>query len=183
MKYTLAALLVLMMAFLQDVKQRDSKPPISLSEISERGVIGNLGFPLGTSVTIQAEIIDGKTLRTKSTVSAYLLRVTHIEGEKLERPKNMRFYVFPLTFDLEKLPLASSHHRFDKLLDKMNEKPLTPKERAAKKSNYVGRIVKLAAYETGGYTGIPHTLPEGVPAWPGTGFHFAPQLIILKSLE
>jgi hypothetical protein len=183
MNYTLASLAVLMMTFLQDVEHRDSNPPISLTEISERGVIGNLGVPLGTSVAIQAEIIDGRSLRTKSTVSIYLLRVTHIEGKKLERPKNMRFDVFPLTFDFEKLTLASSHHGFNKLLDEINEKQLTPKKRAAQKDNYVGKIVKLAGYETGGYRGIPHKLPDGIPAWPDTGFHFSPQLIILKSLE
>ncbi len=64
MKYTLAVLALLMMTLLQDAKHRDSQPPISLTEISERGVIGNLGVPLGTSVSIQAEIIDGRSLRT-----------------------------------------------------------------------------------------------------------------------
>ena len=183
MKSTLAAMALLMMTLHQGVEHKDSKPPISLAEISERGVVGSLGVPLGTSVAIQAEIIDGRSLRTKSTVSIYLLRVTHVEGKKLERPINMRFDVFPLTFDFEKLPLASSHHGFKKLLNEISEKPLTPQEHAAQKDAYVGKIVKLTGYETGGYTGIPHNLPDEIPAWPDAGFHFSPQLIILKSLE
>ena len=177
------ALAVLVMALFQDAGQKDPKPPITLSEISERGVVGKLGVPLGTSVAIQAEIVDGGALRRKSTVSSYLLHVTHVDGKKLERPLNMNFYVFPLTFDFRKLPLASSHSRFDKVLDDVNERALTREERMAKKRDYIGSVVNLAAYETGGYTGIPLTLPEGVIAWPDTGFHFAPQLIVLKSLE
>ncbi|QEG21967.1 hypothetical protein [Mariniblastus fucicola] len=183
MKYALLVACLLLTVLLQESETEDPKLPIPLDEISERGVMGKLGVPLGTSIAIEAQIIDGNTLRKKSTVSTYLLRVTHVDGQKLERTRDMRFGVFPLSFDFQKMPLASTHSGFNKLLDEINTQPLTKRERIEKKKDYVGTVVKLWCYETGGYVGTPDNLPEGIGGWPDTGFHFSPRLLVLKLVE
>jgi hypothetical protein len=44
---------------------------------------------------------------------------------------------------------------------------------------YVGREVRLAVYETGGYSGIPGNLPRDVGVWQDHRFGFSTWLVVL----
>ena len=62
------------------------KAPVTVAELNERPVIGQLGIPLGTCGEIQAKIIAGRELRLKQYDGAYLLSVTHVGGKELKSP-------------------------------------------------------------------------------------------------
>jgi len=70
-----------------------TEAPVKPEELHRRSVVGRVGLPLGTAVEVEAEIISGTSLRRKESDSHDLLKVTHIDGRKVETPPVMRFSV------------------------------------------------------------------------------------------
>jgi hypothetical protein len=149
--------------------------PVAAEPIVKPPATGSLGVPFGTVVEIRATVIAGRELQSKALVSRYLLRVTEMNGRPLPTPQTMEFRVPGFV----RVALASGN--FD-LYELKNGKPtgsLTGEQIAELEKGYVGKQVRLAAYETGGYTGVPDNLPEDVPTWQDYGFHFRSYLIVL----
>ena len=159
--------------------QDKSEPPITLEELNRRNVIGDLGLPLGTSAEIEAEVISGSSLRIKEYESQYLLKVTHVDGKRLHEPPLMRFYT-PL-FASAKLP--NGPFALYEMRNGSKAKSLTDSQEAELEKGYVGKTFRLVAYEQGGFDGIPEKLPEDVPVWAGSVFHFSTFLTVLSERE
>ncbi|MEM9346934.1 MAG: hypothetical protein AAGB26_09995 [Planctomycetota bacterium] len=53
----------------------------------------------------------------------------------------------------------------------------------ALQNDYVGKQVRLAVYETGGFSGIPGNLPDDVPVWQDHAFGFSARLVVLAERE
>jgi hypothetical protein len=143
----------------------ESKPP----------VIGKLGVPLGTVVEIRATVVAGSETRMKQYQSAYLLRVSEVGRRPLPQPQLMEFSVPGFVnanlanddFDLYELKNGEKTGRLDSAQIEELQK------------GYVGKAVRLAVYETGGYSGIPANLPSDVPVWQDRGFGFSTSLVVL----
>ena len=159
--------------------QDKSGPPITLEELNRRNVIGELGLPLGTIAEIEAEMISGSSLRIKGYESLYLLKVTHVDGKKLNKPPLMRFNA-PL-FAPAKLP--NGPFALYEMRTGAKAKSLTDSQEAELEKGYVGKTFRLVAYEQGCFRGIPHKLPEDVPVWADSVFHFATSLTILAERD
>jgi hypothetical protein len=65
-------------------KEEKKEKPITLDELSRRGVEGQLGQTLGTVVTIEGEVVDGSYTGKKAHSSETLLRVTSVNGSELK---------------------------------------------------------------------------------------------------
>ena len=152
------------------------KAPLSIAELNERPVIGELGIPLGTCGEIQATIIAGRDLRLKQYVSAYLLSVTHVAGKKLATPVNLRFGSAPGAM----VDLASDAFELHELKTGKKTGMLTGEKIQELEKGYVGKTVKLTVYEVGGFRGTPRNFPKGELGGADVGFGFSTSLVILR---
>lgn len=152
--------------------------PLTLDDL-DRPVIGRLGVPLGTSVEIVAEIVDGDTIGNKASQGTYLLRVTEIDGKPPSKPVVMSFSVRN-SFSVR---LANDDFDLCKLKTGQTTGSLNSDQIAVLKKDYVGSSVKLGVYERGGYSGIPDSLPDGTLEWQDHGFGFSTWLEVLVQRE
>jgi len=60
--------------------------PITVTELRARGVLGELGEPLGKIVVVTAVVVDGNSLRTKEASGALYLRITRVGERTLASP-------------------------------------------------------------------------------------------------
>jgi hypothetical protein len=76
MKYLVASSMILIAAVIAGIycsKLQNKPDSISVLDLNQLPVIGELGVPLGEVATIQATIVDGETLRDKIHSGSYLL--------------------------------------------------------------------------------------------------------------
>lgn len=153
---------------------KEKERPIHVAELNERPVIGRLGLPLGTVTEIQAQIISGAALRRKRDSSSYLLKVTHVAGDKLENAPILRFSV--PTF---RVKLANSNFDLYELKHGKKARSLDSAQIEKLEKGYVGKTVRLVVYEVGGFYGMPENLPKDIPGWQDVGFGFSTSLVAL----
>lgn len=65
--------------------------PMSLHEISQRGIEGLLGIRLGTIVTIEGEVVANQSRSKMDSVEPFFLRIDSIDGRPLTAPVQYRF--------------------------------------------------------------------------------------------
>lgn len=173
----ISQLAIVMLASVSPVLAQDkpAKRPITLEELNQRTVIGKLGLPLGTAAEIDAEVISGCDLRLKGYESLYLLKVTHVNGKKLDAPPLLRFSV-PGFAAVE---LADTTFSLYEMKNGTKAHSLTSSQIAAIEKGYVGKSLRLLVYETGGFWGVPRQLPDDVSVWADASFHFSTSLIVL----
>ena len=148
---------------------------IDVTELQRRPVIGRLGLPLGTVAEYEANVIAGDDLRLKQYASAYLLRVTRVNGRPLATPVVIDFSVPGYAdVDLANDVLSLLELRSGKVAGRLDSARIEDLEHG-----YVGKSVPVAAYETGRYSGIPSHLPDDVPVWADVGFGFSTSLVVL----
>ena len=152
-------------------------PSAQQSSIAESKplLIGDLGVPLGTVVEIRATIVAGSETRMKQYQSAYLLRVSEVGGRPLPQPQLMEFAVPGFV----SAKLASDNFDLYELKNGTKTGRLDSSQIEKLQKGYVGKEVRLAVYETGGYSGIPANLPSDVPVWQDRGFRFRTWLVVM----
>ncbi len=174
---TYAILFVLVVAAGCTTAHHLAEPTTQQSSLAESGraAIGKLGVPFGDAVEIRATIVAGSETRRKQYQSSYLLRVSEVDGRPLSQPQLMEFCV--PGFVSAKL----ANDDFDLYTLKTGKKTgsLDSAQIEELQKGYVGKTVRLAVYETGGYSGIPANLPSDVPVWQDHGFGFSSSLIVL----
>ena len=153
----------------------DTTLPVSVADLRQRAVTGELGVPLGTVVPIRAEVVAGRHLRMKLYASSYLLRVTHVDGKLLPAAPILPFRVdgsAPVAADWEGLNVLMTQQSggIGKRSTGFN---------VNHEKDYVGASFGLRAYELGSFDGLPETWPDDrfVPA--STGFGFVNSLVIV----
>ena len=104
-----------------------------------------------------------------------LLRVSEVDGRPLPQLPVMEFSV-PSFVDVE---LANDNFDLYELKNWTRAGSLDSAQIEELQKGYVGKQVRLAVYETGGYSGIPDNLPHDVPSWQDHGFGFSTRLIVL----
>lgn len=152
---------------------------ISAESLNTIPVIGKLGVPLGQVAKINAIIVDGDSLRTKGDAGSYLLKITEVNGIKLNPEPIVDFSLAP-GVDVK---LANNDFTLHKLKTGEKAGSLTGEQIANLKKDYVGKSLLLQVYEIGGFIGIPDKMPKEVEIWQDYGFHFRTYLMVLREIE
>lgn len=182
MKYITAALLIVICGLIGVIlsrKLQDKPKTIPVVDLNQLPVIGNLGAPLGKSVSIQAVVVDGETLKDKYHSCDYLLKVTSVNGVPLESQPIMDF-----SLD-HAIDVRLAEDNFALFLLKNNDvaSSLTADQVRKLQTGYVGKEVSLWVYETGGFSGMPSDTPEDSAIWQDRGYGFYTHLEILKEIK
>jgi len=175
MKVAAAAVSIIAVTLFAHSQETAKAPPLTVDELMQRPVIGELGLPLGTATEIQAGIVSGDSLNEKGFELLYLLNVTHVGGKKLDRPRMLEFSVPGFT------GVKLANHTFGLYELKHGKKAgsLDSAQIKTLEQGYVGKTVRLVVYEVGDFSGVPHELPKDVPVWAGRTFHFSTSLVVL----
>jgi len=156
------------------VAQEAAKPPITLEELRKRQVVGTLGKPLGTVVEVEANVIAGSELLLKEYDGRYLLKITHVNGQKLDEPTILRFDT-----GFSDVELANDHFSLYELKHGKKTGRLSSEQVTELEKGYVGKSVRLAVYEEGTFRGIPKNMPSDARIWSDVTFHFGTSIVIL----
>jgi hypothetical protein len=84
--------------------------PIPLAEISNRGVQGMLGRPLGTIVNVSGEVVANDSRAKEDADQPFFLRIDQVDGKKLAKPVR---YPFRLANQWVKMPVPKIGQRFE----------------------------------------------------------------------
>jgi len=171
----ISALVFLAAGCATDRKDAASATRPSASSLAEHPIVGTLGVPLGTVVEIRAVIVAGSETRMKEYQSSYLLRVSKVDGQPLSLPPLMKFSVPGFV----SVKLVNDDFDLYELKNGKKTGSLDSSQIEKLQKGYIGKQVRLAVYETGGYSGIPANLPSDVPIWQDHGFGFYTSLVIL----
>jgi hypothetical protein len=144
---------------------------MTAAELTARPPVGALGLPLGTVAEIRATVVRGGDMYDKIDVGRYFLRVSHVNGRALPDQPLLEFYVGPGS-----AALAPNVSELYELKHHAKAPSLDARQVAALEAGYVGREVRLSAYETGQFEGTPTNLPG---AWQDRPFHFHNSLVVL----
>lgn len=162
----------------------DYKTPIAVERewitaeaLNEIIVIGALHFPLGQAVEINATIVSGDELRRMGYAGSYLLRVDSVNGQSLENPPTLPFWS---RFG-DRLP--NDHFDLYELKNGRKATTISSSEIPELENGYVGRAVRLVAYEAGQFDGRPTALPQDMRPWGNALFHFSTHLVVVKLRE
>jgi hypothetical protein len=154
--------------------KESTEPPLTAATLSQHPVIGRLGLPLGTPTDIEATVIAGRDLRMKEYEGRYLLRVITVAGRALPEPQVMEFSVRGSAH------LATDASSLHELKTGEESHALNSDQIAKLEQDYVGKRVRMLAYETGRYSGIPRNLPKDFPVWQDHSFAFTTSLVVLE---
>ena len=157
-------------------EDRADAEPLTIADLNERQVIGQLGVPLGTVVEIKATVVAGDDLRRKQYQGAYLLRVTDVDGRLLESPPVMTFFVPGFSG----VKLARNNFELHEIKTGAKVGSLNQEQVEKLQQGYVGKEMRLVVYEIGQFTGMPKELPNDVLSWQDVGFGFRTLLNILE---
>lgn len=151
---------------------------ISVESLNTIEVIGKLGVPLGKVATIRATVLDGDSLQTKQSSGSYLLKISEVNGKKLDKESIVDFALAPGS----DVKLANGDFALYKLKTGKEADSLTSEQIDKLKKDYVGQSFLLQVYELGGFTGIPDDMPNEAGVWQDTGFYFHTYLRVLREV-
>ena len=158
-----------------DDQAANNTRPLTVDDLQQNPVIGKIGVPLGEVVWIEATVIAGRELRLKRYSGRYLLKVTSAKGKLLPEPQIMEFGVSGFS-KVKNLPNES--FGLYKMRHGKKPKSLNSEQIKQLEQGYVGKKVALQVYETGVFSGIPKSLPEGM-VWQDTGYGFFSHLVVV----
>jgi hypothetical protein len=90
-------------------RQLKPEKSIPLADLHDRPVVGSLGHPLGTIVTVEGEVADGSYTKLKKDDGQTLLRVHAVNGEKLA---SEQIFQFGSLLDRVRTPDVGSRFKF-----------------------------------------------------------------------
>lgn len=137
-----------------------------------------LGYPFGTVLEMEVEVVDGDNLGYKDYMGKYLFRVKKVENKIIKDSIVMYFEDLLLG---DRFP--NNHFKLYKHLYGEEAGMLTGKQIQEMERQYVGKTFRIAAYESGRFIGLPdnylnyHRMPMSAP-----GFHFSNHLVIVWDL-
>jgi len=149
---------------------------ITLKDLNNKNVIGELGLPLGTIAVVRATIYDGDLLRRKRYSGSYLLKVTHVNDEIITSKPILEFSVL----HARDIDLAPDNFELFFMINGYEAEELTSSQMESLKNEYVNKEVTLVCYETGEFAGLPEDTPDDVLPWQEHGFLFKTKLEILS---
>lgn len=160
--------LTMIAAFTKTAFGQDSTRPAQV--IKER-----LPVPFGTITKMTIEIADGDELNEKGQQSSFLFKVKRIDSITLAKPIIMEFRDETSHFPSETFALY-------KYLYGKKTGTLSSDQIEKMKKRYVGKEFVIAAYETGGFIGIPGDYYKYQPIRQDYGFHFRHYLVVVGDI-
>jgi hypothetical protein len=176
MKRICVAMFLPVVLFVAVAISQDQKPKITIRQIAEADIIGDLGVPIGTCVDIQGKIIKDNS-NTKDRGGRLFLEVAEVEGRKLPTPVVFDFRSHQ--FATKNVKVASDHFELYELRTGKKTGSLSGEQIKQLEKGYVDSIVKLTVFETLGFRGIPNNLPKGVLIWQDVRYSLATTLIVM----
>ena len=177
---TLALAIAMISAGVTAVRAEEKEvKSITAESLNTIAVVEKLGVPLGEVATIRAIIVDGDSLRTKADMGSFFLRVTEVNGKKLDSEPIIDFFLAPGS----RAKLANDNFELYELKTGKKTGELTGSKIEKLKEDYVGRALLLQVYELGSFSGLPKNLPQEVMVWQDRGFHFRTYLRILREVD
>jgi len=178
--------LSLSLVFAKNAQQSTQQLTVKTESLRNNTAVieGDLGYPLGTSLEIEATVVDETNdLFTEPVpTGSYLLRVDKVNGYNIKHPPSFRFNVRSSS----EASLAGDWAKLEELLSDlqkpnniMGSKVLSSADVEAFKRDYVGSRHKLAVYEAARFDGVPAKLPAGCRAWTGRTFGLETYLMVL----
>lgn len=138
----LTSILIVAVTLPLNAQDETKRNPITAEELNQRTVVGQLGLPLGTATEIDAEIVSGNSLRVKRYHSRYLLKVTHVAGNKRNKDITLEFYVPGFA----SVGIASDTFALYELKNDKKTERLNSEQIAELEKGYVGKSVRLVVY-------------------------------------
>ena len=147
-------------------------------------LIGDLGFPLGTPLEIEATVVEAMNpLIADMPTGDYRLKVNQVGGRDIKPSPSLGFVVY---HPGKNVAVAANEVEFKELVRRLQEpdnffgaKPLSPSATETFERAFVGSRHKLGVYEAAGFDGLPVKLPEGVNTWSAPGFGPHTYLVVL----
>jgi hypothetical protein len=102
----MAMLAVLTGSWLATADEAPREATIHASQLKPDQVIGRLGHPLGTILTIDGTILDGDSLRLKLYSGTTLLNVSRVNGQTLEKPVYREFGPYSTSLAIDVPPVG-----------------------------------------------------------------------------
>lgn len=178
-RFYLCVSMGLLCGYVALARDEQNPQPISIEELNARPIIGELGVPLGTVAEVDAVVVSGDEIRSKASSGTYLLKITHVDGNKLNEHRLMPFFVQAFA----PVQLASNTFELYELKHGKKARSLGHDQIEEMEKGYVGKSIRLAVYEAGSFAGMPAKLPKDVPVWQDKGFRFATSLTVLTERE
>jgi hypothetical protein len=167
--------MLVVLSTLSAARCQDAKSQISIATLQQADVIGRTGVPLGKVVVMEVTVVAGDE-NSKRGAGKYYLRVNVADGVKPAESPMMSFGGrVPGTMPLpgNTIELYRHKHNRDPDVD-LDDQQIRELEKG-----YVGKTLKLLAYETGRFAGIPERLPKDYRPWQDHRFMFVTELVIL----
>ena len=136
---------------------------------------GRLNYPFGTILKLDVEIVDGDDLQLKESSGKYLLNVLRIEDSVINDT-----LIIPFEDETGLFP-KDDFELYEHLNDKTTGS-LSPDEITKMEQHYAGKRFRIAAYESGKFTGLPDGYNEYLDERAGKSFHFQNYLIVIGKL-
>lgn len=168
----IAFLILLFLGFGGCNWKSSNNSPLSIAEINNRQVIGNLGIPLAETARIRATVVDGDGLRMKAYASSYLLKVSSVNDIPFVGDHLFRFQVSSQNENDDVFGLVSGSWGFSELPYRTNGDRYTADKIKQLRSNYAGTKLLINAYEKGAF------YSDG-----GEGHYLDTELIVLSAAE
>lgn len=144
-------LILMLLGFSGCSWETSNNSPLSIAEINNRQVIGNLGVPLAETARIRATIVDGDSLRMKAFASSYVLKVSSVNGIPFTSDHFFRFHVSRQNEDDDVFGMVSGSWGFSELPNRTNGDRYTEEKIKQLRSNYAGTKLLINAYEKGAF--------------------------------
>ena len=153
--------------------ENDAPKPLTIAELNERTVVGQLGVPIGDDFEVEATIVDGSLAAMKALQGQFLLRVDRVNGRQLPAPVNVEFRVV----DARQAGIAGDTGGLYELKMGKPYRGLSDGIEARLKRGYVGARYRVTLSERGFFAGSREQSNEGHVASATTSFrHFHTQM-------
>ena len=185
MKSSLVTFVLFLFAHLPLAMSQEVPKEISVDNLNHVNVVGRIGVHLGKAVVIDVVVAANDQSGTKEASGHYFLKVKTVDGVPLKGNIFMPFVVRGSKVDDDD-PFASAGFSLPtdafelyRLKNGRKAKELSSKDISELEKGFIGKEYKLLVYETGGYSGLPNSLPKHYPVWQDHGFAFTTYLMIL----
>jgi hypothetical protein len=155
----------------------DSSGTIRWTDLGrEVKIIGSLGEPLGTVVSIEVEMVSGRLVDKYKYPDRFMMRIIQISGRLVSEEVTLP-YVFFSNAGWRNGPAAGSLYALEQ---ELRYRAPNAQRLAELEGVYERRRFELLVFETGGFGGLPReNLPDMIEAVPGERFRFYPSVVVL----
>ncbi len=175
MTYRILLLSILLALSISSCSSRSNYPQQE-NDKSVNVIKEKLGQPFGTLQEMEVEVFDGDSLKIKGYTGVYLFKIKAVGNKLMGDTIIMEFQDDTGNFPNGELA-------FRKQLNAANTDSVLIDNIEEMKQEYVGRVFKVIAYETGEFTGTPEEYFDYQEEFATQGFHFKNYLVVVAELS